>query len=163
MNTSAHIIWSQKSEWFSLFGLRFDVAKAKEFLRAKPHLLFELAVDEVKSSLSEVGSPLPVAKCGILRLGTLVDWTRALNDASIDLNVPLIFAQVKGCNVLIDGAHRVAKAVLTQARFLPCVLLNKKESQSILNLCDKEFVHAHRNNTRPSRKKTRTATRVARE
>jgi len=53
-----------------------------------------------------------------------------------DLSQPLLFIPFQGNSLLVDGWHRLARAVLEGVEELPCYLLTEEEADSVLVLLE---------------------------
>lgn len=85
------------------------------------------------STLAQLlASKLPVDRTSLTMGGLTLEKHRILNQGmdedyarATDLSKPIIFCpDCNGCNICIDGHHRVRKALLTGIDELPCVLLD---------------------------------------
>ena len=121
---------TNKPEFFSFIGQGFDVTKAKQILSNKGSV--EIDTLDLENLRDFVKIPGQKNKSVLLCSVVEIDWNRIYNDDSIDLTVPVIVANNKyGGVVVIDGWHRVGKAIINGLTELPCVVLSKKESQEI--------------------------------
>ena len=122
MNTSAKRVarrflasvqWDTTTEeTYTFLAYAFDVRRAKEILVAKRHRL-----DNFDPSQWE-----DLAKRHI-----------GVNPTNVDLTVPVFFATPKkGVYLPIDGWNRIRKAIKEGVTELPAVMLNFKETQTIL-------------------------------
>lgn len=108
-------------EVFYMMGSAWDVTKAKEIADSKK--LTSLRAANVDKELS-----------GWLNMGVMVDHDHAM---TVDLSNPIIFAQYVDPTdktwhgVLIDGYHRVHRAVIDGVLTLPVIILTRKESKQV--------------------------------
>jgi len=128
-----------EEESFFFASHRYDINKAKQILKVRQdkgkEVIDTVPVASLKDFISEPG------KHQVLKF--YVDWDRITeNPDQFDLTVPLIMAITpEACKqgdqvntaMPIDGYHRIALAVIQGVEELPYVILNKKETRSILN------------------------------
>lgn len=116
---------TEKEEFFSLGPSSFDIKKAKEIIakQKKPQNVY-VEMNDLKPFIPSPKNTSPFT------VG--IDLEKA-KSAEIDLSVPLILAYLprSGALFVIDGWHRVAKAILEDIPTLPGIILNKKDSKKI--------------------------------
>lgn len=127
------------NESFNFLRHVWSVTQAKEILIAKkkPAPIVQYDLDELRQLLS-----CEVIKDGEVTgfsLGVGVDWARIRADIAkpeaeqeIKLDVPCIMAVTpQKSGIVIDGYHRIGKAVLLTIPKLPVVILTPAESKRI--------------------------------
>jgi hypothetical protein len=133
------IQWTEsKGENFVFLHHVWSVQKAKEILRDKsvPLVIVPYELDELRQLLSVPSYD----DAGVLKgmsIGVNVDWDRIRADIAkpeaeqeIKLDVPVIMAVTPQKNgIVIDGYHRIGKAVLLKLNKLPVVVLSPAESR----------------------------------
>jgi hypothetical protein len=125
------ITWFMSDETFTFMWSEWDVDAAKAIIRAKPRKIERTTVDRLEPFLSK-RTPHEHDSGFTIRAGILTDADRVANDATINLDVPLIVVITPEGNALpIDGWHRVAKAVALGVETLPLVYLTKAESKRV--------------------------------
>ena len=127
-------------ETFRFLRHAWDVQKAKELLiaRKRPLPVVEYDLDELRQLLS-VESFDKDGKLLGFSLGVSVEWDRIRADIAkpeaeqqIDLNVPVILVLTpEKSGLVIDGYHRIGKAVLLKRTKLPAVVLPFKDSMAL--------------------------------
>lgn len=148
--SSSTIQWNhERPEYYEFFASRFDVRTAKQLIDLYPRSIRQMRIGERLKA--EFGKPffelefgewetdengrrfqraINIDDSGIIG----VDWHRAASD-EIDLKIPLIIAQIKReqtHTIIIDGMHRIAKAIMQGIETLPCVYLTVEETEQIL-------------------------------
>jgi len=101
------IIEEDGFEWFSDNGTRYDVQVAKQIIIDQPREIVRVPVcDFVEDTIPNE------------------------QDHTVDLEVPVIVAtRPDGDLVLIDGLHRLSKALFYQISTLPAVILTIDETE----------------------------------
>jgi hypothetical protein len=119
------LVWNDTPEVFELFRNAYDIAAAKQILRAKKKL--QVGTVEVSQVQQWIGEP------GKLTLGIGIDWDKLEKEwDSLDLSFPIIVATIKvGQLFPIDGWHRLAKAKRAGIQTLPAVCLNRRDTCKI--------------------------------
>jgi hypothetical protein len=123
------------SEVFRCWLQRWDIDKAKEKLREKPRAPQTIKVGDVEKLLSKI-TDLGNGKHRVT-MGVTVDWEAAKSGKTklgdvIDLSVPLIgILDDSGEGTIIDGHHRIARAVELKVKELPVVVLDAEEAKEI--------------------------------
>ena len=108
------IDWQPRlGEQFVYAGKHYDLAKAKELIKATPRPIEMRPLSQFKSMYYEA---------------VKIDWDKA---ERMDLAIPLIVATEDGKPVLIDGWHRYAKALRTRQPEVAAVVLTEDETKSI--------------------------------
>jgi hypothetical protein len=111
---SSSIDWQTKKEEYltsgGLFNIDYNVNKAKELLKRNPRSILEF---NYKKHLDLSDYKLP----------------RKYNHANLD--IPIILGQNLGDIVLIDGLHRLQKAIKTKIDKVFVVLLSDNETEEI--------------------------------
>jgi hypothetical protein len=117
MADSSATEWQPRlGEQFTYAGRRYDLAKAKELIKA--------AVRPVENK------PLGLFKAMYWE-GVTIDWDKA---EKTDVTIPLIVAtEAGGKLVLIDGWHRYAKALKARLAEVPTVTLTEDETKQIVH------------------------------
>jgi hypothetical protein len=111
---SNQIDWQPRlGEQFVFAGKHYDVAKAKELIKATPRAVEPRPMAQFKSMYYEA---------------VKIDWDKA---EKTDPSIPVIAATEDGKPVLIDGWHRYAKALRTRLTEIPCVILTEEETKQI--------------------------------
>jgi hypothetical protein len=111
---SNQIDWQPRLGEQAVFaGRRYDIAKAKEFIKATPRGVEMRPTAQFKSMYYE---------------SVKIDWDKA---EKTDPSIPAIVATEEGKPVLIDGWHRYAKALRTRLVEIPCVILTEEETNRI--------------------------------
>ena len=111
---SDQIDWQPRlGEQFIYSGKHYDLAKAKEMIKATPRPVEMRPLAHFKSMYYEA---------------VKIDWDKA---EKTDTAIPLIVATEEGKSVLIDGWHRYAKALRNRATEVPVVVLTEDETKSI--------------------------------
>src|SRR3954454_9061804 len=108
---SNEINWEPRLGEQSMFGgRRYDLAKAKELIKATPRAVEKKPLSQFKAMYYE---------------GVKIDWDKA---EKTDPQIPGIVAtEAEGKQVLIDGWHRYAKGLRTRLTELPVVVLTEEE------------------------------------
>ncbi len=101
---SSEIDWQPRlGEQFLFAGKRFDLAKAKDLIKATPRAVEMRPLSQFKAMYYEA---------------VKIDWDKA---EKTDTAIPVIVATEEGGKViLIDGWHRYAKALRTRLTEIPC-------------------------------------------
>ncbi len=114
MADSSETDWQPRlGEQFTFAGKHYDLAKAKELIKA--------------ASRPVEAKPLGMFK-GMYYEAVKIDWDKA---EKTDPTIPFIAATEEGKLVLIDGWHRYAKALRTRLLEIPVVALTEDETKSI--------------------------------
>ena len=115
MADSSSIEWQPRlGEQFIFAGKYYDLAKAKELIKATPRPIEPKPLSTFKSMYYEA---------------VKIDWDKA---EKTDTAIPVIAATEEGGKlVLIDGWHRYAKALRTRLTEIPTVILTEEETQKI--------------------------------
>lgn len=125
MNQPEHLVLDiTTKEVFNFCSLHFDVRKAKQIIVKNPRNLDSV---EVKLLDAWVGGKTPDGK---MYMGvTLHSIAKGIE---IDLRVPIIWANIEGFSMPIDGWHRIKKALDTGILTLPVYVLTIAESKECL-------------------------------
>ena len=112
---SDQIDWQPRlGEQFVYAGKHYDLAKAKELIKATPRPVEKRPISQFKAMYYEA---------------VKIDWDKA---EKMDTEIPLIVATEEGGKfVLIDGWHRYAKSLRLRAAEVPVVVLTEDETKSI--------------------------------
>ena len=111
---SSEIDWQPRLGEQSMFGgKRYDLAKAKELIKAAPRPVEKKPLSQFKAMYYE---------------GVKIDWDKA---EKTDPTIPCIVATEGGKVILIDGWHRYAKALRARLAEIPVVALTEEETASI--------------------------------
>jgi hypothetical protein len=115
---------TETPETFHFLNWYVDVQKAKLLLASKKRpTTGQMNISDVAKLIGEPGKYV---------LGIGVSWDRVQNDASINLEVPVILAYTPHGELFpIDGWHRIAKAKLQGVEKLPCVVLSRADSKKV--------------------------------
>src|SRR4051812_40373735 len=115
MADSSTIEWQPRlGEQFTFAGRHYDLAKAKELIKATPRPIELKPLATFKSMYYEA---------------VKIDWDKA---EKTDTAVPVIAAtEAEGKLVLIDGWHRYAKGLRTRLTEIPVVILMEDETKLI--------------------------------
>lgn len=115
MADSSTIDWQPRlGENFVFAGKHYDIAKAKELIKATPRPIENKPLSTFKSMYYEA---------------VKIDWDKA---EKTDPAVPIIaVTEAGGKLVLIDGWHRFAKALRTRLTELPTVTLTEEETLKV--------------------------------
>ena len=115
MAESSETDWQPRlGEQFMFAGKRYDLAKAKELIKATPRPVENKPLLTFKTAYYE---------------GVKIDWEKA---EKTDPAIPAIAATEEGGKLLlIDGWHRYAKALRTRLTEIPVVVLTEEETKSI--------------------------------
>ncbi len=115
---SSEIEWqSRVGELFVFAGVRYDLARAKELIKATPRPIEMKSIALFKSMYYEA---------------VKIDWDKAeKTDTAIPAIVATEAAEGGPKLVLIDGWHRYAKALRTRLTEIPVVLLTEEETKQI--------------------------------
>jgi hypothetical protein len=111
---SDQIDWQPRlGEQFIYAGKHYDLAKAKDLIKATPRPVEMRPLSQFKTMYYEA---------------VKIDWDKA---EKTDPAIPLIVATEDGKPVLIDGWHRYAKSLRLRATEVPVVVLTEDETKSI--------------------------------
>src|ERR1700748_3129645 len=111
---SDQIDWQPRlGEQFIYAGKHYDLAKAKDIIKATPRPVEKRPISQFKAMYYEA---------------VKIDWDKA---EKTDLAVPLIVGTEEGKFILIDGWHRYAKSLRTRVMEVPVVVLTEDETKSI--------------------------------
>jgi hypothetical protein len=111
---SDKIDWQPRlGEQFVHANKRYDLAKAKDLIKAAPRPVEMKPLSQFKSMYYEA---------------VKIDWDKA---ERTDTAVPVIVATEEGKAVLIDGWHRYAKALRARQTEIAAVVLTEDETKSI--------------------------------
>lgn len=111
---SDQIDWqSRLGEQFVFAGKHYDLAKAKELIKAAPRPVEKRPLAQFKPMYYEA---------------VKIDWDKA---EKTDTEIPVIVATEDGKPVLIDGWHRFAKALRARLNEIPAVVLTEDETKQI--------------------------------
>jgi hypothetical protein len=115
MADSSSIEWQPRlGEQFVFAGRHYDLAQAKELLKATPRPIEPKPLSQFKSMYYEA---------------VKIDWDKA---DKTDPAIPVIVAtEDDGKPTLIDGWHRYAKALRLRLAEIPTVTLTPEETQKI--------------------------------
>ena len=115
MADSSATEWQPRlGEQFILSGTHYDLAKAKELIKATPRPVEMKALGLFKTIYYE---------------GVKIDWDKA---EKTDITIPGIVATGEGGKlVLIDGWHRYAKCLRTRQTEMPVVILTEEETKKV--------------------------------
>jgi hypothetical protein len=115
MADSNSIEWQPRlGEQFVYAGRHYDLARAKELLKATPRAIEPKPLSLFKSMYYEA---------------VKIDWDKA---EKTDPAIPVIVATEEGGKpTLIDGWHRYAKALRMRLAEIPTVTLTDEETKSI--------------------------------
>ena len=114
MADSSETVWEARlGEQFTFGGKRYDLAKAKELIKATPRPVEMRPLSQFKAMYYEA---------------VKIDWDKA---EKTDTAVPVIVATENGTPVLVDGWHRYAKALRTRLTEIPAVVLTEDETKAI--------------------------------
>lgn len=122
------IKWETISETFQFLTHSWDVSLAKKLIQSKHPRKIETM--DISGVADLVGKPPSDTDTTFYVSGVTVDWAKAASD-EVDLTIPIILAPHRDSYMPIDGWHRIAKAVLTGVKELPCVVLNKTEAKAV--------------------------------
>ena len=127
MKNSYEIVWKYyEDEYFSFLGEVWSVSKAKQILIKKPR---EIVHIDPKLFEPLIGG---FTSFGTIRMGVGIDRNK-LSSNKIDLSIPVIIVEKdNGKHMLIDGWHRLAKALNNKLKQLPAVVLDLIENRQIL-------------------------------
>jgi hypothetical protein len=114
MADSSATDWQPRlGEQFIHGGTRYDLAKAKELIKATPRPVEMRPLAQFKGMYYEA---------------VKIDWDKA---EKTDPAIPAIAATEGGKVILIDGWHRYAKALKQRLAEIPVVVLSEDETKSI--------------------------------
>src|SRR3954470_826201 len=114
MADSSTIDWQPRlGEQFTFAGRHYDLAKAKDLIKATPRPIELKPLSTFKSMYYEA---------------VKIDWDKA---EKTDTAIPVIVATEDGTPVLVDGWHRYAKALRTRLTEIPAVVLTEDETKAI--------------------------------
>ncbi len=111
---SSQIDWLPRlGEQFVYAGKHYDLAKAKDLIKATPRAVEMRPLAQFKGMYYEA---------------VKIDWDKA---ERTDVAIPVIVALEDGKPVLIDGWHRYAKALRARLLEIPTVVLTEEETKAI--------------------------------
>ena len=114
MPDSSETVWEARlGEQFIFAGKRYDLAKAKEMIKATPRPVEMRPLAQFKAMYYEA---------------VKIDWDKA---EKTDTKIPVIVGTQEGNPILIDGWHRYAKALRTRLTEIPAVVLTEDETKAI--------------------------------
>lgn len=114
MADSSATDWQPRlGEQFIFAGKHYDLAKAKDLIKAAPRPVEPKPLGIFKSMYYEA---------------VKIDWDKA---EKTDPTIPVIVATEEGKLVLIDGWHRYAKALRIRLTEIPAVTLTEDETKQI--------------------------------
>ena len=114
MAESSETVWEARLGEQAVFGgKRYDLAKAKEMIKATPRPVEMRPLSQFKAMYYEA---------------VKIDWDKA---EKTDTKVPVIVATQEGHPILIDGWHRYAKALKAKLTEVPAVVLTEDETKAI--------------------------------
>lgn len=114
MAESTEIDWQPRlGELFVYAGKRYDLAKAKDMIKATPRPVEAKALSLFKAMYWEA---------------VKIDWDKA---EKTDTAIPVIVGTEEGKLVLLDGWHRYAKALRGRMTEIPAVTLTEEETTKI--------------------------------
>lgn len=115
MADSSQTEWTPRlGEQFLFAGKRYDLAKAKDLIKATPRPVENKPLSLFKPMYYEA---------------VKIDWDKA---EKTDPTIPVIAATEEGGKlILVDGWHRYAKALRTRLLEIPVVVLTEEESKKI--------------------------------
>lgn len=125
MENSSEVKWNTDTEeYFSLLGHGWDIVKAKLIILNKPREIVQIDPNAFEPLIGG-----PTASGGI-RMGISIDRSRIASD-DIDLSIPVIIVETDhGDHMLIDGWHRLAKALHLKQN-LTAVILSPVENRKV--------------------------------
>src|ERR1043166_1972388 len=111
---SSEIDWQPRLGEQSVFGGKhYDLAKAKELIKATPRPVEKRPLGQFKAMYYEA---------------VKIDWDKA---EKTDTNIPVVRATEDVKPVLIDGWHRYAKALRARQPEVDAVVLPEEETKQI--------------------------------
>lgn len=111
---SSEIDWQPRlGEQFIYAGKHYDLAKAKELIKATPRAVEKRPLTQFKSMYYEA---------------VKIDWDKA---EKTDFDIPVIVGTEDGKSILLDGWHRYAKALRARLTEVPAIVLTEDETKSI--------------------------------
>jgi hypothetical protein len=114
MAESSTIDWQPRlGEQFVYAGKHYDLAKAKDLIKATPRPVEMKPLATFKTMYYEA---------------VKIDWDKA---ERTDVAIPLIVATEGAKLILIDGWHRYAKSLRLRAAEVPVVILTEEETNSV--------------------------------
>ncbi|HEY4330196.1 MAG TPA: hypothetical protein VGN88_10710 [Phycisphaerae bacterium] len=115
MGDSSTIEWLPRlGEQFIYNGRHYDLAKAKDLIKATPRAIEPKPLALFKSMYYEA---------------VKIDWDKA---EKTDVAVPVIVVTEEGKLKLVDGWHRYAKALRTRLTEIPTVALSEEETKLVV-------------------------------
>jgi hypothetical protein len=125
MEISSEIKWNTDTEeWFSLLGRCWDITKAKLIIINEPREIVQIDPDAFEPLIGGETSS------GTIRMVISIDRSK-IHSEDIDLSVPVIIVETDhGDHMLIDGWHRLAKALHLKQK-LTAVILSPAENKKI--------------------------------
>lgn len=120
-DSSASIKWhTERNESFHFVGLGWNVTKAKQIIIKHPREIVSIDYNAFEPLLAGPSST------GLYRLGVSIDRKRIISD-EIDLSVPVIIVEGEdGKHMLIDGWHRLGKAIQLRQNLLAVILQHEE-------------------------------------
>lgn len=111
------------------YPMTFDITKAEQILKDTPHEVMEAATSLFKDIIAY---PPVEGKIYCLRIG--------INEGHldhVDMSKPIIIVQrpaatLQDGDLVIDGHHRIARAMRDGLKMIKCVVLTQEETQSLL-------------------------------
>jgi len=111
------------------YQMTFDISKAEQILKDKPHEVMEAETNLFKDI---VAYPPVEGKMYFMRI--------SINEEHldhVDMNKPIILvprpkATLISGDLVIDGHHRIARAMRDGLKMIKCVVLTHEETQSLL-------------------------------
>ena len=114
MADSSAIDWQPRlGEQFIFGSTKYDLAKAKEMIKATPRPVEMRPLSQFKAMYYEA---------------VKIDWDKA---EKTDPKIPVIVGTQEGHPILIDGWHRYAKALRLRLTEVPAVVLTEDETTAI--------------------------------
>ena len=125
MDSSSSINWKfDFEEVFNFVGRGWNVQRAKQIIYQFPREIVSIDYNAFEPLLGGLTTT------GTYRMGVSIDRNRLSLD-TIDLSIPVIIIELDGGNhMLIDGWHRLGKAIQLKQN-LRAVILSIKESKEI--------------------------------
>lgn len=122
-------------EWFRFGAWAWDIARARKLLLKTPRPSRPVQVDGLEKLIGEIAKPgmtrdeLATLKCPLLGIG--INWPKAMCDA-INLDVPILLAPMGEAPMVIDGWHRVARALAIGRKVLPGILFSEEDAKKFI-------------------------------
>lgn len=115
MTTSDAWTWREDLQDFEFSGHFFNLDKAKKIITKRPRPVETMQVDEFAYMLIDA----------IIRV-------KAATSPKYKLDVPVIIGTLtSGRRLLLDGWHRLRKALDTKVKELPAVILTREETAEV--------------------------------